>query len=352
MSIHDERGLSMNNAVQWNTRLATFYEVWYLTVVHRATGTAFWLRSTLLKPKSPEPEQAGGLWFARFDPHNPARTFAAVRHFSAEDIAFEPGRFSVRVGPSSLREGAYTGDLSQNGHTASWDLQWTPNAETVGLIPELVRKARINKAEVCAPNVHIALYGKIVVDGEKYVFDGDPAGQAHHWGRHYPVEWIWGHCNAFAGRPDAWLEALSVKQFEWRGQSLPVTLLQLKTESLRFGVDSPLQLLSSRAEYERGVWRFAASDVEHRVEAMFTAPAERFVVQPYTSPHNQAYWCHNSCLADLSVRLSIRRGREWETVDELVSHGAAAAEFCTRRQTTPDEFVFKGIAPGRWDLRS
>ncbi len=338
----------MSNRVVWDEKKNAFYETWYFTVNHRASGKSFWLRSTLNLTPDGTRDQFGGLWCAMFDPEKPGENLAFHRMYPESSVCFGRGGLDVVIGESRLREGQYRAEFANDSHFASWDLHYKPHTEDIWLVPKLIRGSHIPKADVCVPNVDIELEGELTIDGETYRFEGDPAGQAHHWGYHYAREWLWGHCNDFENSPGAWLEVLAVKLFDWGRASYPVTLLQLNAPSGRYGVRTPLQLLHSRACYEKGIWRYVAIERETRIEVEFSAPESAFVCFPYTSPHNESFWCHNSCLCDLKVQVFARKGNSWVPIEQLVSKRRAAAEFCTMKETTPSEFVYQGVVSPRF----
>ncbi len=335
----------MGNRVRFDLTDRSFYEVWYLTVVHRQSGQAFWIRSTLLQGVSDNGQRRGGLWCARFDPRDASRNLLVQRAYPESQVRVAPNETPVAVGDSLFDDTRWQAAFVRDGWAVDWDLHWEPQEDTVWMIPDLVRRSHIPKADSNVPHIDIKLTGTLTINGETVTFDGDPAGQAHHWGYHYAKEWIWGHCNVFDHAEDSWLEFLSAKIYDAGSWTYPFTMLQVKTPEGRFGVNTPWALLRSRATYENGSWRVTAQDGERRIELHMAAPPERFVCAPYESPHHEAYWCHNSCLADLRCRVLKREGTVWRQERELISTGRAAAEFCTTQDTTPADFVFRTLAP-------
>src|SRR5207244_4210878 len=81
--------------------------------------------------------------------------------------------------------------LSGAGHDCKWDLHWRP-ADTVHLhLPTMLYKGSFGDTRVLSPNLDVAARGEIVVDGERYVLDGEPAGQSHVWGKKHAYQWGW-----------------------------------------------------------------------------------------------------------------------------------------------------------------
>ncbi len=332
----------MGNSIYWDESRDGFYEVFYITVNHRKSGKAFWLRSTLLKTAAPDEQRFGGLWLAAFDANKDKPNLALHKYFPRSECEFSPGAMGLKVADSMLSDSSFKADFEAEGYRLSWDLNWQKHPENLFLVPDAIRKTPIPKADLCIPNVDVAVSGHITVDGERYDFDGDPGGQSHHWGRHYAHGWLWGHCNDFEGKPGTWLEMLSVDLFGVGKLRQPLTMLAAETESGRFELLSPLDLLHSRAEYADNRWLVSARKGKRRIEAEFTAPDENFVAFPYVSPHNEIYTCHNSCMCGLVLRIYEKSGTGWKKIEELSSSGAHA-EFCTPQKTTPSSFRFGGL---------
>jgi len=333
--------MSMGNRQYWDESQAGFYEVYYLTVNHKKSGRSFWLRSTLLKTTKPDETRFGALWLAAFDPQG--SNLACHRYYPRSECRFAPGELALEIADSRLEEGHWRTAFEADGHNMSWDLNWQPHALDLWLVPQFIRSTGFNKADVCVPNVDIALYGHIKIDGEIFEFTGDPAAQSHHWGRHYSRGWLWAHCNDFDGAPGAWFEMLAVDLFGLGPWRMPVCMLAYGEGDQSMAVTVPLDMTKSRASYERGVWLAEFEKNGLRLELRISAPANGFVALPYISPHGENYTCHNSCLCDAELRLFRQRCSCMETLRELHSSGGAHAEFCTRQNTTPQHFRFGGV---------
>ena len=326
------------NLQYWDESQAAFYEVYYLTVNHKASGHRFWLRATLLKTAQRDKAHFGGLWLAAFDP---AGAHLAVHcYYPRAQCSFVLGRLALEITDSRLEESRWRADFEADGHHVDWELHWQPNASELWLVPQLIRRSGFNRADVCVPNVDIALYGHVTIDGERYEFAGDPAGQSHHWGRHYARGWLWAHCNDFDGAPGAWFEMLAVDLFGIGSRRLPLCMLAYSDGENELTVAVPLDFIKSRAAYSDGIWRAEFEKNGLRLEARLRAPGNGFVALPYISPHGENYTCHNSCLCDAELRLFKHRRAGCELLRELYSPDGAHAEFCTRENVTPHSFRF------------
>jgi len=329
------------NQVVWDLSKGSFYETWYFTFAIPG-GQAFWIRGTLHHNTELDKDRIGGLWFARFDAGNPQRNLSLRAFYPESHLDFIKGRSEFEIGSASFHEGCFKGGFEADGHRVSWHLDYAANTEPLWLVPAPLKLARIPKADVCVPNVDIRLFGFVEVDGERIDIDDIPAGQAHHWGYHFAHSWLWGHCNEFDNARDCWVEALSVEMAGKGRARVPAVMLAAKFPS---GIFKPhtLGLVLSHSSYSKGVWTFAGQDATRRVEARFSAPEEYFVCQPYVSPHGKEYFCHNSCLCDVMLRVYERKIFRWILLHELRSSKKAAAEFCTPEYTSPGRYEFKSL---------
>ena len=104
-----------DNRMVWDRRPG-HYEVWYCTLSHRASGTGFWIRYTLESPLAGHGEPYAQLWFARFDPADPARTFGFNRRYPIARLTATEAPFSIAIGDAVLRHDSLEGALEGGGH--------------------------------------------------------------------------------------------------------------------------------------------------------------------------------------------------------------------------------------------
>lgn len=328
------------NAIQMTRGSGPFYEVWYVTLNHQPSGQAFWLRATLLATPQGNLVPTGGLWLARFDPRDPRRNLALTESYGVCDLDFVPGQSELEIGPGKWTNGHCVASFASQGHRLSYDLYWTPPRNAVAMLPERVKRLKLHRSDLCVPGVDLAFNGRITIDEETLDMQDSPGGQAHHWGRHYPQSWIWGHCNAFLQTPGAWVEMLAVKLFDLHGHSRPLVMLALQTPLRRLAISEPWQMLLARAAYANGRFSVSWKTKTLRLQLSFSARSTDFVAFAYTSPTDERYVCHNSALADCELLIYEReKGRE-RLVEELRAPGLAAAEFCTREETSPERYRF------------
>jgi hypothetical protein len=336
---------------------AGHYEVWFLTVVHRATQTGFWLRYTLESPDPLHGAPYAELWFARCDGRDPGRTFGFHRRFPITELQAQHHPFALRISDAELGPDRASGRISSvgqagsqaGGHSVRWDLQWHPAGRAHTLLPSGLYGSWMNIAEtlVLSPNHSIYVSGSIEVDGEVFDLQDAPAGQSHLWGRKHAYAWAWGRCNAFdheslprsAGNPDerierplprpsaTVLEALTVRMR--RGPVvLPLTLVSVYPDGLdgdEVAFKEFRDLPLTRADFRTGSYSLTARGLTTQIEAQFFCTADDMLRTEYVDPDGAPAYNHFAGAAGCRLVLSRRigPGAPWRIFKELrTEHGA------------------------------
>jgi hypothetical protein len=240
--------------------------------------------------------------------------------------------FAVTIGANKLGHDHARGALSGAGHAAEWDLTWTPGTRTMHWLPSVMyRKGGLGETTVLSPAPDLALRGTVTVDGQVYRLDGAPGGQTHLWGTKHAFAWGWGHCNAFADAPGVTFELLTVR-LRRRGLTLPwLTLATLRTPDGEHAFNRFDQaIVAPRPALATGRLRFTASGLTAKLEGEYTCAPERMVRAEYADPDGDPAWCHNTCAADLTLKLSRRVGLGWKLERELRSSGGGHFELGSR----------------------
>ena len=324
-----------DNHRRWDGHTPGRYEVWYLTFNDPKTGDGFWIRYTLEAPTAGHGEPYAQLWFARFVSAagtDPARaTFGINRRHPIATMTAATGPFAVTIGANKLGHDHARGALAGAGHAAEWDLTWTPGRTMAWLPSVMYRRGGLGETTVLSPSPDLALRGSVTVDGVRYQLDGAPGGQTHLWGSKHAFAWGWGHCNGFEGAPGVAFELLTV-QLRRRGFTLPwLTLATLRLPDDEVALNRfDHALLAPRPDRDSGRLRFAAVGLTAKLEGTYTAPLDRMVRAEYADPDGDAAWCHNSCVADLTLKLSRRVRGRWRVDRELIARGRGHFELGAR----------------------
>ncbi|HEY6005663.1 MAG TPA: hypothetical protein VIV57_22475 [Anaeromyxobacter sp.] len=286
------------------------YEVWYLTFNHRPSRTGFWIRYTLEAPRSGRGEPHAQLWFAHFDALDPKRNFAVHRKLPIASMVARAAPFEVRIGDATLTHASARGSLEGAGHSARWDLGWTPARRTHLFLPGFAYRSPRVSTKVLSPNLDVALSGRVEVDGRTLALEAEPGAQTHLWGRKHADAWAWGHCNAFEGRTGTAFEALTVRARPLAPWLTFLTLV-LDGETLRLGRLAGTVLNRGRMGTTRYEMRAYGSEV--RIEGEYSCRPEDMVVAEYADPDGEPSYCANTEVADLSLTVYRRSGwlRRW-----------------------------------------
>ena len=330
-----------DNVRRWDGRTPGHYEVWYLTLNHRASESGTWIRYALEAPLAGEARAE--VWFAQFDARRPDRTFGIHRAFPIAEMVAESDPFAVSIAGARalLRHDRARGELAGGGHRAAWDLSWSPAPRTHRHMPSLFyrtfgRRGALAESTVLSPNLDVAMRGWIEVDGKRLELAGEPGGQTHLWGRKHAHAWAWGRATAFESHPGAAIEAVSARLVKGGRVTPPLTVLSLYMggEELHFNRLSSLP--RSRGCYGTGFYRFAAAGPTARVEGEFSCRPEDMVMAEYHDPDGEPLFCANTEVGDLRVSV-FRRTRPFGRWREAtVLHAPRTAHFeVARRERDP-----------------
>jgi hypothetical protein len=288
------------------------HEVWYLTWNDPATEHGFWLRHIIKHPVDGHGDMRGELWFARFDPKNPARTFGVHKHVPYSTVAAAEGPFALSVGGARLGNDHALGQLAGDGHEMRWDLRWDAAAEPLRIYPDLMyMREGLAPTTPIMPNWRVPLSGSLVVDGETYRFDRVPMGQTHLWGKKHGYEWTWAHCADFLGAPDATLEIIAGK-IHRRGITTPnLMVLALDVDGERYRMNQMRHWVTNRVSWDSTRVRFAARSATTKVEGELTCTPEQMLNCPYVDPDGSDLWCRNTEIGDAKLTIYKRAGLRW-----------------------------------------
>jgi hypothetical protein len=307
------------------------YEAWFLTFTDRTSGTGYWIRSTLCT--STRGAASAGVWFARFDRADPARTLGI--HLAATEARVAPDAFDVEIAGSVMRSGAASGSLAGGGHRARWDLQYPTGGPTYRPLPDAFYRGALASTKPLSPNPHTRLAGTLTVDDETVQLHDAPAHQGHLFGSRHAERWAWASCSDFVGA-DATVEALTAK-----GKRGPFTTPYFTFVGVRWeGLWIRLAKLGRRADFELGAWRLDLENRRYRLTGRIEAPARDLIRAQYEDPDGRARYCHNSEVASCRFALFERRRGGLEELGLLESRGSTHAEWAGRTPARAVERAF------------
>jgi hypothetical protein len=299
-----------HNIRHWTDDQHGVYEVWYLTWNHPGTDQGFWLRYITEAPV--DGPLRGELWFARFDPSKPERTFGIHKRFPATELTSAADPFALAIAGNRLGHDHAIGQLSGDGHQISWDLRWNAAAQVLRQLPTVMyARGGLGETTVQSPNPRVALSGSVVVDGEKLTFDRAVCGQTHLWGKKHAYSWTWGRCAEFAGAPDALLEILGTR-LQRRGVTLPpMTLVSLDLDGEQYRFNQFRHVVRNRSSWAKSRVTFSAWSPTVKVEGELVCNPHDMVVAPYLDPDGTEVFCSNTEIGDAHVTVYKRAGLAW-----------------------------------------
>jgi hypothetical protein len=310
------------------------YEVWYLTWNDPHSGAGYWLRYTLEFPvKDPRAPLAlstvpyAAIWFARFDPADPAAHIAIHRRFSIPTVTSNEKPFSLRIAMCELTSSSARGLIAGDGHEVSWKLDWEPNHTTHRQLPDVMYAGDgLAQTTVLSPSVRTLMRGELVINGKHTDLAEVVVGQTHLWGQKHAHRWAWGRCALFEDIPDAWLETLSV-QLQRGGRTLPqLTMSTLCIEGELYQCNQIRHTIGNRAKWSTGLYEFSASNSRIRLRGTFRAAPGQLITAPYHDPDGAAVFCSNTEVGSIDATLQLRNGIRWGAMRTLRSRNTAHFE--------------------------
>jgi hypothetical protein len=309
------------NVLRWDGAPG-HYEVYYLTVTEPHTGVGLWIRYTLLA--SDRDPATCALWFVAMDRDGLRVAHKATLPIAALESSADP--FCLSIGAAQLRDDGMHGAVDD----CSWDLRWERTGPAVRPVHPLLERTGVARTILTLPDPHVRVSGTVRIGGRELVLDRVGGGQAHLWGRAHAARWAWGHCSDFAGRPDDWVDAVSVFLPRFGRELGPSTPVVGRIDGEPFAATDPLRVVRTSSRFDLTDWRFAARDGHRRLVATVSAPRTSLVGVTYHDPDGAPAYCYNSEVATMHVDVMHRQGRRWRRTDTLHADGCAHFEYAQR----------------------
>ena len=322
-----------DNLRQWDGE-SPHYEVWFLTLNHRAQRAGFWFRYTIESPS--EARESSGphaaLWAAFFDRDRPACDFGLVRQFHIDQFACdENGAFSLKLGDGYLSATKAYGRVAGEDHSIAWNLSYSPNETSYHHVPRRLVSLLRPSSLACSPSLDARFTGLITVDGRDFELADEPGCQSHTWGRKHVDDWVWVHSNSFERNPGTVFEGLAGLPRRLGRKLPPIQSLFLRHR----GEEHRFTRLRMSGQWQRklgmGYWSFEATNARVHIEGVAQCRLRDMLQAEYTDPDGEPLYCINSEVANLKIRLFRRkRGIRFRHVETINSIGAAHLEHACR----------------------
>jgi hypothetical protein len=310
------------------------YEVWFLTFTDKETGRGYWVRSSHLAPR--RGPASAGVWFARFDPADPASTFGLHRTHSSWSI--DAHAFDVRIGDARMTSGHAEGTVEAEGRAVSWDVEWPTGQPTYHPLPPFMYRGWIAPIKPYSPNVDTRFSGSITVDGETSAVSGAGGQQGHLAGQRHAERWAWAHCGEFVD-DEAIVHALTAQ-----GRRGPLNTPYLTSVGVRWqGRWIRMWKWSRHRAFGLGSWKVDLENRTFRLTGRIEAPARALLRARYEDPDGSLRYAHNSEIASCRLALFERRAGGFEEVALLESRGTTHAEWAGRTPAAAVEREFAEV---------
>lgn len=319
------------NRTVWDGSRRGLYEVYYLKFNDARSGTAYWIRYTLLAPLRGRGDPIAEVWAIAFDARDPRKNLALRETHPIADLRVRRDPFRFEVGSAFLEEGRAVGELRRGKDRIRWDLSFDPSGEPFLPMPgRLLYRLPVPKTKWIIPHIDVRFRGTVEVRGRKISLRDAPGQQTHLWGTKHAERWVWGHCNAFAEDPTAVFEGISpqIRLAGWL--TPPGSFFFVRHRGAWWRFAGLIQGFRHRSDNRFPVWTFEAEAGSRRIEGEMRGDVADFVGVEYTDPDGQKAWCFNTKVGEMTLRLFERTGGAWTPAATLTSRGTTALEFTER----------------------
>ena len=309
------------NALRWDRRPG-HYEVYYITLTDRASGTGIWVRYTLEAPLAGDASCA--LWFAAMDPAG--GVIARKQTLPITELSSERDPFRLQIGAAELTETSATGSFED----VSWDLRWR-TGETYHPVPALLRP--FASTVLVLPHGEVPITGRCEFHGRTLELSGARGAQAHLWGAKHAQSWSWARCGELYEESgvravDTFLDGVSARIKRFGREVGPALLLVGQID----GVDFRSTALRTRhSTFGPDGWRFETSALRSKLICEVKPDRRLLAGVTYHDPDGEPAYCYNSEAS--SMRLEIHEGNRPPRI--LTGEGCAHFEY-GQREPLPD----------------
>jgi hypothetical protein len=322
------------NRLRWD-RTPGHYEVYYVALTDRASGTGLWVRATLEAPLQGAP--VCELWFMAMDPRERDESGAPLRigrkaRFGIDRLSASDRPFQLDIDNATLTDRGFAGAFED----VSWELSWTPGEPGQCYVSDLLQKAKIAKTVPTVVHPDIEITGTVSFAGRRLDVRGR-GSQTHIFGTKHANRWVWAHGGDFETldgepRPGVHIDGVSAYVPRFGRDIGPLTLVQGNVGGRRFAALGPPALLRNRSVIALTGWSFQAIDGDLRVVAEVDAERDEMVGVTYHDPDGEACYCYNSEIATMRLQVFTKPKGEprWRLIDSLVAPKRAHFEYAQR----------------------
>jgi hypothetical protein len=304
------------------------YESFFQRANHPTRPVAFWIRYTIFSPQGHPEDAVGELWAVYFDGEKHQHVVVKQAH-PIQICVFDPAGFFVRVADSQLTPGVLQGHCTSNGHTISWDLAYSGDAEPIFLLPHRYYTGSFPKAKSLVGLPMARYQGTLKVDGITVDIADWVGSQNHNWGTQHTDYYAWGQVAGFDTHPDTFLEIASARLKLGPVWTPFITPIVLRHQGREFALNAMTRSLRTHVSLTYFKWDFLAENNSIRLEGTISAARDAFVGLRYANPPGGFKQCLNSKIAACTLKLTLKERRYTAPVEILSTAHRAAFEILT-----------------------
>lgn len=277
---------------------AGHYESFYVKACRPGGGQGVWIRHTVHKRPGAEPK--GSIWFVLFD-RGAERPRATKVTVPAAELSAPTGSW-FRVDGAEIGPGRATGAVDTDAVRASWDLNFSGDAEPCKYLPaDWLYEAPVPRTKFVAPFPNARFEGRLEVDGEAIELAGWPGMIGHNWGSEHAERWVWLEGTGFEGSPGTYFDAGAARVRLGRRTTpwIPSGMLMLDGEAHRLGGIGKVR--SASIEESPTACSFVLPGKDIVVRGRVSAPQKDFVGWIYADPKGPEHNTVNCSVADLEL---------------------------------------------------
>lgn len=300
------------------------YESYFLRANHPDRPLAFWIRYTIFAPKGKPEHNIGELWVIVFNGETD-QVSAAKAEVPLAECQFDNSGLNVKIGTAILQPGFLQGEVKQASNHIQWQLQYSPGAEPVRLLPAALYDAPLPKAKALVANPNAIFSGHLKVNGETLHIERWLGSENHNWGSKHTDEYAWGQVAGFDNAPDAFLEVASAKIKIGPLWTPRMTTLVLRLDGKTYALNNLWKAAFAKAHYGYFHWHFTVENNGLRIVGNLHGRREHFVGLNYYNPPGGSHTCLNCKIASARLLVQIQGQPE----RELITQSRAAFEILT-----------------------
>jgi hypothetical protein len=322
------------NALRWDGTPG-HYEVHYLTLTDRGTGTGAWIRYSMLAPSRPSGQGAScALWLVLVDPRaHPAARIGRMWHLAIDQLRAQSEPFELSVGGATLTDEAMIGAFGD----VAWELRWSTPVQRYEHVHPLLRRAGVARTELTLPHPDLSIEGHITVGGRRLELSDARGQQAHLWGSKHARCWAWAHCNDLTGidgepRPGSFFDGVSAVLTAGARELGTGTPVIARIAGREIRSISPVRVLANPSVFTLTGWRLEAVGSELKLAVEVDASRDQLAGVTYHDPDGELAYCYNSETASMRINVyeRARRVGGWRHSDTLIAAGRAHFEYAQR----------------------